>query len=98
MSQLNRIYRSILALSLAMGALALGGCGLFNSTPRPDAPPRGVNLYVQGVEAYHAGNTDAATDKLEQATRVNPDLRMAHSILGDIYRAKGDYPAARGHY
>lgn len=86
-------------IAVGMGILVVSllgyGCAARTSTP---SRPRGVDLYVAGVSAYQAGDADKARRQLEWATQVNPELRMARSMLGDLYRSDGNYPAARRHY
>lgn len=60
--------------------------------------PFGVDYYVQAVEAYERGQPDRAIVLLLEALRQNPDLRMARSLLGDLYRARGDYKQALPNY
>lgn len=83
-------------LTLAAAALLGYGCARSGSGNLPK--PKAVDLYVAAVDAYHAGDTQQAKARLEQATRANPELRMAHSMLGDIYRAEGNYTQARREY
>lgn len=80
---------------LMVGLFGIGGCA--NMTQEP-LRPKGVDLYVAGVQAYNAGDHRLAQARLEQATSINPNLRMARSMLGDIYRAQGDYDRARQQY
>lgn len=76
-------------------AIAAAGCG----TPRPSTRiPTGANLYTDGVSAYRAGDNERAVKLLTEAVRQNPNLGMAHSILGDIYKASGDYDNAATQY
>ncbi len=72
-------------------------CNLSSNSGQP-AKPHGVDLYVQGVQAYQQGDKQAAQAHFEQATRTNPKLQMAHSMLGDMYREQGDYNKARTEY
>jgi tetratricopeptide (TPR) repeat protein len=60
--------------------------------------PAAIDLYVRGVQAYQQGDRDQAVRDLLDATRANPELRMAHSLLGDLYRDEGNYQAATPHY
>jgi tetratricopeptide (TPR) repeat protein len=67
---------------------------------RPAAPagPTAGSLYSDGVSAYRAGDRDRAIQLLTQAVRRNPNLAMAHSILGDIHKESGDYSSASRQY
>lgn len=69
-----------------------------NYSTRQPAKPKNVDLYIQAVQAYQQGDKQAARVRLEQATRANPKLEMAHSMLGDMYRDQGDYAKARAEY
>lgn len=72
--------------------------GLAGCETAPSAPPKSVNVYVDAVQDYKAGRKKEAEQKLVQATKANPDLRMAHSMLGDIYRNDGRLEQARDEY
>jgi tetratricopeptide (TPR) repeat protein len=65
---------------------------------KPVPKPSAVDKYVEAVHAQRAGNTDAAISSLEDATRANPDLTMARSLLGDLYKDKGNYSKAADQY
>lgn len=88
----------VVVLGLACMACGLVGIGCAESGSSSVDRPKAVDLYVTAVEAYHAGDYAKAKDRLEVATRINPDLRMAHSLLGDLYRAEGRYDEAREQY
>ena len=86
-------------VGLIFALLAIAGCSSESPLlPQESARPRGVDLYVAGVQAYQAGDHKLAQDRFEQATQVNPSLEMARSMLGDIYRSQGDYDHARQQY
>ena len=75
-------------VGLIIALLAIAGCGSESPLlPQESYRPRGVDLYVAGVQAYQAGDHKLAQDRFEQATQVNPSLEMARSMLGDIYRS-----------
>jgi superkiller protein 3 len=57
-----------------------------------------VDLYIEAVRAYRAGDDIAAIAALNEAVQKQPDMRMAHAMLGDLYRSKGDYAQASLHY
>lgn len=86
-------------LCLAIGIILLGGC---TTTPAPSGKtvdrPAAVDKYVQGYQAYKAGDQARAQKVLESAVRSNPDLIMARTILGEIYRTKDNYTAAAEQY
>ncbi len=98
MSHMNRL--STILLPCVIAAILAGcGTGARTTSPTTASPaPFGVHRYVAGVTAYQAGNTDRAIDEFLAAIRLNPELRMAHSMLGDIYRNRGDYRDALTHY
>jgi tetratricopeptide (TPR) repeat protein len=75
-----------------------GGCAPRPAAPAPLKPPTAVEGYVQGVLAYRAGDSGQAIDSLEGATARNPNLTMARSMLGDLYKDKGDYAKAAVQY
>jgi len=93
----NKTHRSFLLATTGVLALWLGGCSHSTSGPTLERP-KAVDLYVSGVQAHKAGNPAVAKTRLELAVSTNPELRMAHSLLGDIYRAEGNYLAARKQY
>ena len=67
-------------------------------TAKPQDELKGINLYADGAQAYRRGDKEQARVTLERAVQENPNLRMARVMLGDIYRAKGDYANAAAHY
>ncbi len=85
---------------LTLSALLVVGCsrGGGGSTESSSTPPRAVEGYVQAVYAQQRGDTDAAIRALENATQANPDLTMARGMLGDLYRAEGEYEKATEQY
>ena len=89
-----KIIRPVVIPAVAAFMLFGKGCAMRNSTQSPE----GIDLYVQGVDAYRKGDREKAIDRLETATDRNPDLRMAHSLLGDLYRESGQYAKALPEY
>ena len=84
-------------LAAASGLLLVSGCA--GNRGRGDAPTQSaLDAYVQGVKAYHKGDTGAAMANLQQAIQRNNDLIMARSMLGDLYRARAEYEAAKEQY
>lgn len=76
--------------------LLVGGCAPKRA---PDAQhPEAVEYYVRGEEARRAGDPKKAEEQYKAAVERNPNLRMAHSRLGDIYKDRGDYATAGQHY
>src|SRR5688500_9472729 len=95
--------RGAFALSLA-ALLCLAGCrqqqgGAGSAISKgPVARPTGVEKYVEAVRAQRSGNRDQAIAALEDATATNPKLTMARSLLGDLYKDRGDYSKAADQY
>lgn len=89
------MMRPALILTVALLPMATGCSGLM---PEENIRPKGVDLYVAGVQANQAGDTKLAQSRFEQATSVNPSLRMPHALLGDIYRSQGEYDRAQEQY
>jgi tetratricopeptide (TPR) repeat protein len=86
-----RLPSALIGLLLTM----LGGCASDDSSYRN---LRGVNHYVQGALEYEKGNSPEALIDLNAAVKENPDLTMAHVILGDIYKKRNDFREASDHY
>jgi tetratricopeptide (TPR) repeat protein len=99
-ARLSPIYTKILPAGAL--ALALAGCqpqpGSPGSSRGSTAPPPAVERYVEAVKAHRSGNRDQAITALEEATRTNPNLTMARSLLGDLYKERGDYTKAADQY
>lgn len=94
-----RISLPRLAALFTLCALPLVGCAQQSRPdPRSAAPPEAVEKYVEGVGAYRSGNRDQAIATLEEATQANPKLISARSLLGDLYKARGDYSKASDQY
>jgi tetratricopeptide (TPR) repeat protein len=91
------VVLSVAALGCASGGGANAGAGGGRGTGAV-VRPVGVDYYVQAVEAYNRGNEEEAIVLLLEATRRNPDLRMPRSMLGDLFRARGDYRQAIPNY
>jgi tetratricopeptide (TPR) repeat protein len=82
---------NILAACLIVAA-CIAGC---KSKPTNIA---GIDHDVAGVKAYRAGNQQLAISNLVTATETNNNLIMATSLLGDLYKAQGQYEKARDAY
>ncbi len=80
------------------GGLLLWPAGCTAPSRSGIALPRGVDSYVEGVEANRRGDRRAAIGHLETATEENPNLINARSLLGDLYRFEGDYAEALQQY
>lgn len=91
--------RGALTLSLAaLFALCLLHLAVGCQTASETRNSAAIDSYVQGVLAYQKGDTSTAMTKLHDAVAKKDDMVMARSMLGDLYRAKSDYPAAREQY
>jgi tetratricopeptide (TPR) repeat protein len=87
-------YALRVALVVAgIGAIGLVGCRSSGKGGNV-AGPKGVDHYVQAVQQYHAGDKERAMAQLIEATRLNPNLIMPRVMLGDMYRADGNYDDA----
>jgi Tfp pilus assembly protein PilF len=91
---MNRIASTVVSLALAVSTV---GCTLpgRSSTAQADKP---INRYVKGYQAYQRGDADVAKQELEAAVAANPDLRMARTLLGEIYRKQKDFDSAARQY
>jgi tetratricopeptide (TPR) repeat protein len=87
----NRTPIAIFAAGL-MVATGMVGC-----KSKPSTIP-GIQMYVAGVKAYRAGDQQLAISNLVTATETNDNLIMAAALLGDLYKANGEYEKARDAY
>ncbi|MBL0928059.1 MAG: tetratricopeptide repeat protein [Phycisphaerales bacterium] len=102
-----------LAILLAAGLLAAGGCrtprggaspenGPVAPSPQgpqnPAAPRPGDAAVTQARDLLDQGREDDALRVLARAIERNPTLTVAHLEMGDIYRERGDYNAAERSY
>jgi type IV pilus assembly protein PilF len=94
-------------------ALALNNFGTFLFLQQRHGEARQMLLRAVEDTAYHArpqayenlalvelalGEPARASDALERALRLNPDLPRAHLELADLQLARGDHAAALEHY
>ena len=86
---------AVIGCAACVAALA-AGCAPARPTTPP--PPTATRLYTDGMSAYRAGDRDRAIRLLSQAVERNPNLSMAHSVLGDLYKESGDYGSAATQY
>ncbi|CAN5413669.1 hypothetical protein BH10PLA1_BH10PLA1_13560 [soil metagenome] len=78
-------------LFLTTLCLPIAGCSLHQRViARAD--------YDRAVRFQKVGQTDEAIESLQMATKANPKLTPAHSMLGDIYRDRGDFEQASREY
>lgn len=90
----RRLLAAILIPMAGVGGCAVEPIGGPAAPPAVYVPPRGVEKYVQGVQAQKSGNIDQAIVSLTEATSINPELTMARSMLGDLYKEKGQFESA----
>ena len=100
MSSCNTTHRSVLTLAASAWLLTsllylAGGCAGGGKTAGNDSA---INSYVAGVLAYQKGDSVKAMANLQDAVSKKDDLVMARSMLGDLYRSKNDYSAAKEQY
>jgi tetratricopeptide (TPR) repeat protein len=99
-SALHRLAARFVAGSAVITLCLLsGGCLLHHGGGSATTEPQaGTEEYIRGATAYQQGDNDTAVTELTQAVEENPDLTMAHVILGNIYRSRADYNQATVHY
>src|SRR5690349_4389410 len=100
-SQMTRPGHALLtfAASAWLGASVLYlGAGCAGRAQPENTSTAALDSYVQGVLAYQQGNTAKAMTDLQAAVNKKSDLVMARSMLGDLYRSRSDYDAARQQY
>jgi superkiller protein 3 len=90
-----KIIRPLLLIVFVAAMGGIMGCGSDNSGA---SASHAIELYVQAVDAYHNGDRATAIAKLNTATQKDPNLLMAQSMLGDLYREQGQYSLALPHY
>ena len=93
----NRLPWLFVAACIVPGLIGIG-CARRRAAQAPATREQALNLYVESLQAYQSGDTQGAIKDLERATKANPDLIMARSKLGDLYRAQGDFEKALPQY
>ena len=90
------LHRSVklLPAALCLWLSGLTGC----ATRTAPTPPPAAQFYSDGIAAYKAGDKARAMTLLTQAVKANPNLAMAHSLLGDLHKESGNYEAASTQY
>lgn len=58
------------------------------------AHERAVYYYVSALSLQSAALDEDAVAELEEAIRLDHDFSLAYSMLGDLYRQRGQYPQA----
>ncbi|MGB5178056.1 MAG: tetratricopeptide repeat protein [Gammaproteobacteria bacterium] len=61
-------------------------------------PDNSLGLFLLGILAEEAGDTDKAVAYYRLAIRYTPDHTGAHQYLADLYYRQGNYTAAAEHY
>lgn len=70
---------------------ARGGKGIKRGPRRPLEPsPEFKMLHSQATEAFIDGDYERATELVQQAILVNPEMFAAHSLLSEIFLARGE--------
>lgn len=95
---MRKSFLSLIGVLAICGVMA-GGCApQSQSGTRAGRPPRAVDQYVSAVYAHQRGDDARAIATLEAAVKENPNLTMARTMLGDLYRANAEYSMAALHY
>lgn len=64
----------------------------------PDSADAGQEAVTKAQALVAKGDNELALAQFEKAIEVNPTLTVAYLGAGDIYREKGDFPAAEKNY
>lgn len=92
----------MVAALLLIGGGMLAGCAPQNKGRGGQASwsksPPAVDRYVAAVQAHDRGDDATAIAILEAAVKENPNLTMAQTMLGDLYRVNAQYSSAAEHY
>lgn len=86
--------RRIAILAMTLGLATSFGC----QHSRRMQDKIAIDHYVRGQLLADKGELDAALAELAKAVRVDQDLSVAYSAMGDIHRNRADYPMARVSY
>ncbi|KAJ5688676.1 hypothetical protein N7462_003068 [Penicillium macrosclerotiorum] len=74
---------------------ARGGKGIKRGPRKPlDPGPEFKMYHSEATSAFIDGDYEHALEKVKQAIQVNPEMFPAHSLLSEIWLAKGDKPKA----
>lgn len=88
----RRLFLMLLVSLIVPSLLSQSGCAA--SRRRKAAR----NDYNQALLIQKAGRPDQAIAALERATQADPKFTAAHTLLGDLYKNKGDYEKASQSY
>jgi len=107
---MNLRFKAVLASSVALSCalVLMSGCAAPNATggstggatggrANASQEQQGVREYVDGARSLKSGDIAQAETQLKKALDANPNLRMPHIKLGEIYRERQDYQAAVPH-
>ena len=73
-----------------LASCLMAGCG-FNRD-------KAVDHYVNALSKHEASLDDDAILELQEAVKWDHEFSLAHSMMGDLYREKGQYDEAAGAY
>jgi superkiller protein 3 len=99
-SEANFVGKTICLFISALVATVIGlaGCARQGGAAGSSGRPKAVDRYVLAEQAHRRGDDERAIELLEEAVRDNPQLIMAQSMLGELYRANSVYAPAADHY
>lgn len=78
-------WRPLSLMGLAMFQLTSCISTTTNPAPEADDDNAARQYYQLGARYFHNGNYKLARDRLQRAIDLDPDLAMAHSVLGLTY-------------
>lgn len=85
--------RTATAIAWVLGVwLLVGGCG------EPPTREAAIDHFVKGKILLDAGDVEMALAELGKAVKIDPELSIAHTTIGDIHRWQGRWELARGAY
>ncbi|MBX3688203.1 type IV pilus biogenesis/stability protein PilW [Dokdonella sp.] len=96
--------RLLLGVSIALAALALGGCGKSGSSPvRKESAQtqktEAARIHTElGQKYLQQGKAEVALEKLQKALQFDPDYVNAHTVIAVLYESINDLPKAEEHY
>lgn len=98
MTAIPSIRHLAVATLAAATLVAITGCQAPGPTGMPTPSRQATQAYAEGVLAHERGDTPVAKSRLTTATNLAPELIKARILLGDLFRAEGDYKAALDQY
>jgi type IV pilus assembly protein PilF len=95
---MNQQYRSRLA-AISLVIVMLAACAADPDVPGGAKAKEAARINLQlGVDYARKDELDLAVEKLNRASRQDPDLALAHSTIAYVYAAKGMGELAEQHY